>query len=341
MKFSYLLSGLILTTLVFIAGCTHDKANLVVTDVSLTPEQKEAGIQITSDGTKFLVNPNKIRGGGPPKGGIGVDRGIPALAKENLKFTSVAEADSWIEDNELVLALVYKGVERVYPLQILVWHEIANDIVAGDNLIVTYCPLCGSGIAYKSKVNVNGKETVTRFGTSGKLFNSNLIMYDEATDTYWQQIDGKAIVGDLTGQELKEISVDTVSWRDWKTTHPDSEVLSQDTGMRRSYGQDPYGNYYEDSFLIFPVDNEDNRIHPKTQIVGIRVNDKFKAYIREDIQKGESIEDTLAGVNIKVEKLNDGRIVITNTDTGAEIIKEEDFWFAWYAFHPTTELYQK
>jgi len=296
-------------------------------------------IKIDSDGTRYIVDPDKIRGGGPPKGGIGFDRGIPALAEDNIKFVSVQEADQWIEDNELVLALIHKGVERVYPLQILVFHEIANDNIAGDPILITYCPLCGSGIAYERLIEVNGEKIETRFGTSGKLYNSNLIMYDEESDTYWQQIDGKAILGELTGQELTEISIDTVVWRDWKSQHPASQVLSQETGMRRSYGNDPYGTYYEDSYLIFPVDNEDNRIHAKTPIVGIEIGEKFKAYRESDLEDNSKIEDTFNGVNIKVEKLEDGRIVITNQDTGEEIVKERDFWFAWYAFHPETELY--
>jgi len=297
-------------------------------------------IKVTSDGTKYIVDPKKIRGGGPPKGGIGVDRGIPALAEENINFVSVEDADVWIEDNELVLALVYKGVKRVYPLQILVFHELANDEIAGDPILITYCPLCGSGIAYERFVEIDGERVETRFGTSGKLFNSNLVMYDELTDTYWQQIDGKAIVGELTGQELKEMSIDTVVWRDWKVAHPDSEVLSQETGMRRNYGRDPYGNYYEDSFLIFPVENSDDRIHPKTPVVGIEIDEKFKAYREDDLKENPIIEDTFNGVNIKVERLEDGRIVITNLDSGEEIIKERDFWFAWFAFHPETELYE-
>ncbi len=339
MIFKNILGIFALLVLVFIAGCSH--INISKTKIELTPEQKTEGIQVTSDGTKYLIDPSKIRGGGPGKGGIGTDRGIPALAEKNIKFVSVEEADNWIEDNELVLALIYKNEERVYPLQILVWHEIANDVIAGDPILITYCPLCGSGIAYERKIEVDGEKITTRFGTSGKLYNSNLVMYDEETDTYWQQIDGKAIVGELTGQELKEVSIDTVSWREWKAAHPDSRVLSQNTGMKRNYGRDPYGNYYEDSFLIFPVENENNRIHPKTQIVGIEINGMHKAYIREDIDKGKKIQDNLAGANIELEKLDDGRIVITNIDMGEEIVKEEDFWFAWYAFHPETELYQK
>ncbi len=302
-------------------------------------ESNNSEINTLADGTKYLINPDEIKSGGPPKGGIGVDRGIPALTQENLKFVSVDEADEWIEDNELVLALTYKGVEKVYPLQILVWHEIANDKIAGDPILITYCPLCGSGIAYERKIEINEEEVETRFGTSGKLYNSNLVMYDERTDTYWQQIDGKAIVGELTGQELKEISIDTVVWRDWKSSHKNSKVLSQDTGFSRQYGKDPYGNYYEDSFLIFDVNNEDNRIHPKTVIFGIEVNGKFKAYREEDLIKEKIIEDELGGIKIKIEREDDGVVKINNAETGEEIVKERDFWFAWYAFHPETELY--
>ena len=309
--------------------------NKVITQID------DSEIKIAKDGTKYIIDPNKIRGGGPGKGGIGVDRGIPALADKNIKFVSVEEADNWIEDNELVLALEYKGVKRVYPLQIMVWHEIANDNIAGDPILITYCPLCGTGIAYKGVVEVNGQETETRFGTSGKLYNSNLVMYDELTDTYWQQVDGLAIVGELTGQELKAISIDTVTWREWKAIHPDSEVLSQETGISRNYGRDPYGNYYEDSFLLFPVENSDNRIFAKDLVFGIEIDGVYKAYREIDVKKAGVIEDVVNGVNIRVERLDDGRIVVTNIDTGEEIVKEVGFWFSWYAFHPNTELWEK
>jgi len=293
-------------------------------------------IQTTSDGTKYILDPDKVRGGGPRKGGIGIDRGIPALDESNIKYTTVEKASEWIKDNELVLAFEHKGIKRVYPLQIMVFHEIANDVVAGDPIAITYCPLCGSGIAYYRVLN----NQVVKFGTSGKLYNSNLIMYDDLTDTYWQQIDGKAIIGELTGQELIELSIDTVTWRDYKVNNPDAQVLSKDTGMSRRYGNDPYGNYYEDSFLIFPVDNENNIIHAKTPIVGIEINGKYKAYQEDQVRKQKIIQDKFNGINIKLEADESGIITITNLDSGAEIIKERDFWFAWYAFHPETELYE-
>ena len=290
-------------------------------------------IKETSEGVKYIVDPNKIRGGGPPKDGI------PSI--DNPKYVSVQEADQWIQDNELVLAFIHKDVKRVYPLQILVWHEIVNDNIAGDPILITYCPLCGSGIAYERVIEFDGRREIVEFGTSGKLYNSNLVMYDRKTDTYWSQIDGNAIVGELTGQELKAISIDTVIWRDWKKAHPDSEVLSQNTGFTRAYGRDPYGGYYEDSFLIFPVENQDNRIHAKTVIFGVEVNGVFKAYQEDVLIEQGVIEDVVDGVNIKVERDAAGIVKITNVDTGEEIVKERDFWFAWYAFHPDTELYME
>lgn len=276
-----------------------------------------------------MVDPEKIVGGGPPKDGI------PSI--DNPKFVGVAEADQWIQDNELVLAIIYQGVKRVYPLQILARHEIVNDRIGGDPILITYCPLCGSGIAYERRIN--GEEV--EFGTSGKLYNSNLVMYDRKTNSYWSQIDGLAIVGELTGTKLTPLSIDTVVWRDWKKAHPDSEVLSQDTGFSRPYGADPYGSYYEDSFLLFPIENSDDRVHPKTVVFGIEVNGLYKAYKEDDLEKLVVIEDTIGGVKIRVAREDSGQVIITNLDTGEEIVKERDFWFAWYAFHPDTELYTK
>ncbi|MBT3642360.1 DUF3179 domain-containing protein [archaeon] len=271
---------------------------------------------------------SKIVSGGPPKDGI------PSI--DDPKFVSMGEADNWIEDNELVLAIIYKGEKRVYPLQILVWHEIVNDFIAGDPIVITYCPLCGSGIAYERIINGE----IVEFGTSGKLYNSNLIMYDRLTESYWTQIDGIAVTGQLTGTELKEISIDTVVWRDWKVTHSDSQVLSQETGFNRNYGNDPYGSYYENSFTLFPVENEDDSVHPKTVIFGIEIDGTYKAYKEEDVIALQPITDTVAEIKIKITRDESGIVKIIKVDSDEEIVKERDFWFAWYAFHPETQLYQ-
>ncbi len=309
-------------------GTTGDTPKQGIEKVpEISQMEEDLGIMMTERGVKYIVDPDKIVGGGPPKDGI------PSI--DNPKYVTVAEADEWIQDNELVLALLYKDVKRVYPLQIMTWHEIVNDKVAGDPLLITYCPLCGSGIAFER--TIDGEEV--EFGTSGKLYNSNLVMYDRKTNSYWTQIGGQAIVGELTGKLLKPVSIETVVWRDWKAAHPDSEVLSQDTGFIRPYGRDPYGSYYENSLVFFPVEERDDSVHPKTVIFGIEVEGVFKAYKEDDLKELGSIEDTVGGVRIRVERDDVGVVKVTNLETGAEIVKERDFWFAWYAFHPDTELY--
>jgi hypothetical protein len=297
------------------------------TESRQSSEQSESEYPRTADGRKYIVNPSKIRSGGPPQDGI------PSI--DNPKFVSVSEADGWIADDELVLAIIHKGVKRVYPFQILVWHEIVNDTIAGDPILVTYCPLCGSGIAYERVLDGEPVE----FGTTGRLYNSNLVMYDRKTDTWWTQIGGRAIVGERTGEELEGISIDTVIWGEWKTAHPDSQVLSRDTGYSRRYGNDPYGSYYESTYLMFPVENDDNRIHPKTVIFGIEVGGEYKAYREDDVKEEAPFTDTIGGTKVEVNRDDAGIVTFTNLDTGEEIVKERDFWFAWYAFHPSTTVY--
>ena len=297
------------------------------TPASPVEQLKNPEIQVDSRGVKYLVDPSKIRSGGPPQDGI------PSI--DSPKYVTVAEADDWIADNELVLGLIHNGVKRVYPFQILVWHEIVNDTIGGDPIVVTYCPLCGSGIAYRRVIDGQSVE----FGTTGRLYNSNLVMYDRLTNTWWTQIDGLAIVGERTGEELTEVSIDTVTWGEWKAVHPDSEVLSQDTGFRRSYGRDPYGSYYEESYLMFPVENDDNRIHPKTVIFGVEVDGIYKAYREDDVKRESPLEDTIGKARVRITRDAAGIVTFTNIDSGEEIVKERDFWFAWYAFHPETQVY--
>ena len=278
-------------------------------------------------GLRYVVDPALLIAGGPPKDGI------PSI--DNPLYVSMEEADEWIADNELVLALIYKGITRVYPLQILVWHEIINDVVAGDPLLITYCPLCGSGIAYSREIDGLPVE----FGTSGNLYNSNLVMYDRQTETYWSQIGGLAIVGELSGHELVPISLDTVVWSEWKIAHPDSEVLSQDTGFDRDYGRDPYGSYHQDSYIWFPVQTRDDRIHPKTVVFGIEIDGVYAAYCEEDLIELGSIDDRVNGVRIRISRNAEGIVSAVNLSTQEVIVKEREYWFAWAAFHPETHLF--
>ena len=280
------------------------------------------------DGTKYLVHPDDLLSGGPPKDGI------PSI--DEPKFISAEQADLWLSHEEKGAAVIHKGVKRFYPLQIMVWHEIVNEKISGDPILITYCPLCGSVIAFERKI---GKEEV-EFGTTGKLYNSNLVMYDRKTETYWTQIGGRAIIGELTGHELELFPVDTVTWQEWREEHPDSEVLSRNTGHFRSYGTEPYSGYYESESLYFPVGKNDKRLHPKAVVFGIVVNGSPKAYPEPVVKQRTIINDEIAGIPISIERTSAGMINITNQKTSERIPYERDFWFAWFAFHPDTSLYE-
>jgi len=176
-----------------------------------------------------LIDVGAILSGGPPPDGI------PPI--DDPQFVSVTEADEWINDPEPVLLVDVDGDVRAYPIQIMMWHEIVNDTVGDLPLAVTYCPLCNSAVSFVREVR--GVETT--FGTSGSLFNANLIMYDRATESLWNQLDGRAVVGVLTGDVLEQYPSSTVSWADLKATKPDAKVLDRNrTGASRNYGTNPY-----------------------------------------------------------------------------------------------------
>src|SRR3989344_3707186 len=218
------------------------KETVTVSDGGKSFSTKE--IMVT-DGVKHSVPLDEIIGGGPPKDGI------PSI--DNPKFISVAEASKVLNDSEPGIALDINGTARFYPFQILVWHEIVNDTINGQRVLVTYCPLCLSGIVFDPLVNGEQVE----FGTSGKLWNSNLVMYDRKTDSLWSQILGEAIVGEMTGTRLEILPSDQIRFGDWRKLHPNGEVLSRDTEATRFYGQDPYGDYYTTPGTFFPGDKKD------------------------------------------------------------------------------------
>ena len=169
-------------------------------------------------------------------GGPGRD-GIPPL--DHPRFVSLTAAAEFLGPTEPVIAVVIAGRARAYPLQILVWHEIVNDTVSGHPVAVTYCPLCNTAIVYSRRV----AGRLVTFGTTGNLRNSDLVMWDRPTQTWWQQYDGHAIVGSLTGQILTAVPSQTLSFADFRARYPDGEVLSRHTGFDRPYGQNPYVGY--------------------------------------------------------------------------------------------------
>lgn len=253
------------------------------------------------------------------------------------KFETLKEADKWLEPNDRVFAIDYDGVVKAYPQRIMNWHEIVNDYINETPVAITFCPLCGSALAFDRTVD----GIITEFGVSGKLHNSDLVMYDRYEGNLWQQITGEAIVGPAAQRNeiLKDIPIITVSWEQWKTEQPTTQVLSRETGYSRNYGQYPYGTYESNDELLFGVEDLDKSLQIKTVVYGIELDGHSKAYPESTFDQNPKITDTINGVEITLQKESDGEITVT-TQTGETITPIRLFWFAWASFHPDTELYK-
>jgi hypothetical protein len=236
---------------------------------------------------KPLVDPARIIDGGPPPDGI------PALADANFER---ADTVNWLIGEEPVLSLTLGGETRAYPVQIMIFHEIANDTVGGVPVAVTYCPLCNSAIAFDRRV----AGRVVTFGTSGKLLYSNLVMYDRQTRSLWPQLAGQAVAGVLTGTRLTAYPVQTVTWRDWLAANPRSWVLSRHTGYDRVYGLNPYSGYDQPTSQPFDLDNAaDTRLPPKTRIVALTTGEPV-AITLDALTSRRVVQLTQAGQDIVV-----------------------------------------
>lgn len=365
-KKKYLAGGIFATAIVVVIVSVFSILDQEISSeesVAFSFSESENNIMITN-GEKHLVPLDKIKSGGPPKDGI------PSI--DNPKFVSASQAQ-FVPDDELVIGLKLNGETKAYPLFIMVWHEIVNDKLGDTPVAITYCPLCFTNQVFER--TLNGQEV--EFGTSGKLYNSNLVMYDRLTDSYWSQALGLAIKGELTGTQLKRIPFDIMKWEDWKSLYPDSLVLTTDTGNLRAYGVDPYGDYYTDSRIFFPVENYDDRMHEKELILGFEADNMFKAYKQRDVETLKVINDEINGnpilltsefssnarafdreVDGKVLEFtySDGLVIdiqtnsewnyeghaISGTLKGTQLDREvfdPGFWFEWVAFHPSTSVY--
>ena len=211
-----------------------------------------------------------------------VPDGIPAI--DDPQFISVAEADAYLTDTEAVVVLDIAGDARAYPVQILIWHEIINDVVGDVPVAITYCPLCNSAVSYQRIV----QGEVTTFGTSGLLFNSALVMYDRLTESLWTHYNGEAIAGLATPERLTPISSPLLGWKEFKETFPDGLVLDRDsTGYSRSYGSNPYADYDNPSGFPFLFRGDlDDQIGAQRRVAGVSVDGAAKAWTLEAISDG-------------------------------------------------------
>ncbi|MFU8833156.1 MAG: DUF3179 domain-containing protein, partial [Wenzhouxiangella sp.] len=277
------------------------------------------------------------------------------------RFESADQAGRWLNDADQVIGVYRNGIARAYPQSILVWHEIVNDQFDDEAIAVTYCPLTGTALGFEL-----GDDEL---GVSGRLINSNLIMYNRQTDTYWPQILAAGIEGPQKGRGLREIRVVWTDWAAWRSRHPETEVLSRRTGFARNYRRDPYGGYgpksgyYAGGGTLFPVFERSDRFDEKYEIFGFRTTDQAVAIDPALLAAQGSVRIEAEGVDFLV--IHDpvlttgwvfrGRPGSLPDDTDLEDLTFtasgprsaaleplqtvngfEAMWFAWTAFYPDT-----
>jgi len=238
---------------------------------------------------KKTIELGELMSGGPPKDGI------PAIFIP--KFETQGEAASWLDDKEPVIALEIEGEAKAYPLSILIWHEIANDKVANVPVVVSFCPLCYSAIVYDRRVN----GVTPYFGVSGLLRMSDLVMYDNVTESFWQQFTGEAIVGDMIGSKLDFIPAQIISFKQFKDAYPSGVVLSKETGYERDYGINPYVGYDDiDQSPFLYKEKIDSRLPPNEKVIAIKEDGLIKAYPYSITLKERVINDKLGEKQVVV-----------------------------------------
>jgi hypothetical protein len=250
------------------------------------------------------------------------------------KYVPAAEA-AHVADDDMVIAIALAGDKRAWPARILDRHEIVNDTIGGVPIAITWCPLCGSAVGIEREVDGE----VTEFGVSGVLYNSDLVFYDRNSNTLWDQVEARGIVGPNTGKQLTLVPVTMTTWSRWRNAHPDTLVLSADTGFEIDYSKDPYARYRDSTGLMFPVNAEDDRIHPKSVVYGFDIDGRSIAYTQELLETNGTHKNALGEFRLTATLNDDGSVTLENQD-GERYVGTRLFWFAWYTFHPDTELVQ-
>jgi len=270
-----------------------------------------------------LVPAGEIMHGGPPRDGI------PAL--DAPKFVPAAHAD-YLKADDRVLGVKLGGQAKAYPVAVLNWHEIVNDRTGGQRFVVTYCPLCGTGMVFAAEGAGDAS-----FGVSGLLYNNDMLLYDRRTNSLWSQIMKRAIAGPLKGTALRQLPAYHTTWADWHARHPGTLVLDRDTGFKRDYRKTPYLGYEKTPELYFPLTQKTpGTHHPKALVVGVEIGGVRKAYPFDVLRaRGQSrYPDIVNGTRIVVHWNGQaGSAYITDTN-GLDMPSTTAYWFAWHAFWP-------
>lgn len=312
-------------------------AAIAATTAAANPSVWERQGWADTDFSKRSIEWNEIMSGGPPKDGI------PSI--DDPKFQPVAD-ETEVKPNEPVIGLAINGDARAYPLRILMWHEIVNDTVGGEPVAVTYCPLCNSAVVFERVV----KGEVTTFGTTGKLRNSDLVMYDRLTESWWQQFTGKAIVGEVTGTQLEILPARLESLAQFRERHPAGRILVPNNPNFRNYGRNPYAGYDSSARpFLFRGDLPED-INPMVRVVMVRT-DKPTIVSLDLLREHERVEAgdvTISWQPGQASALDDSSVAggrdigtVTVERDGADVPYDVTFAFVAHAFHPETRIVQQ
>ena len=289
-----------------------------------------------TDFSKTIINLKEILDGGPPRDGI------PPIDRP--KYKSIAESQE-LTATEPVISLEINGDARAYPLRVMTWHEIVNDVVGGVPVTITYCPLCNTAIVFKRELDGQ----ILDFGTTGKLRYSDLVMYDRQTESWWQQFTGEAIIGKMTGKKLKLVPSRLDSFARFTAQYPNGKVLTPNDPRLRRYGQNPY-EFYDTRKLPYGLFRGDMPvgINPMARIVAIEtVSGPYAVALnllrkKKTLTKGDIIFQWISGQNSALDSkmISKGRdignvTVQKKTGNGMkDIVYHLTFAFAFNAFHP-------
>jgi hypothetical protein len=316
----------------------------------------------------IVIRPEEIVWGGVRKDGI------PAL--KNPKAIPAARA-TFLEDGETVFGIELGGRSRAYPQRILDWHEMANDVVGGEPFALSYCTLCGSAIAYATRTS---ERNVLVFGSSGLLYRSNKLMYDEETLSLWSNLTGEPVAGPLVGKgiRLAALPLTVTSWREWKERHPETDVVALATGYRRDYSPGAaYGPYFASPETMFPVWKRSAALDAKAQVYTLRIGGRAKAYPLEILFRERVTNDSIGSVGVALVadresgavrayareshlfaegpsarelvepatgalwRIEEGRLLpASGVGSLARLAGHHAYWFGWFAFFPETEVYE-
>ena len=274
--------------------------------------------------TPSSIPVDEILAGGPARDAI------PALVDPP---RIPADESRW-DPEQWVVGVAIGTEAAAYPLSILEWHELVNDTLGGEPILVSWCPLCGTAMVFDRRIGGRTRS----FGVSGLLYRSDLLFYDRETESLWSQIRSEAVTGPSLGERLVLRRGRMLRWHEWRELHPDTNVLSPQTGHRRPYGRSPYGDYATSERLRFPAPT-DRRYHPKTPTLGLRLaNGAARAYPAvEVVRAGGKAAERLAGRDVRV--AYDPARETFSVEAPPEVEVIEGYWFAWMAFHPESSVF--